>query len=63
MSIAEQFAGLDMESLIGGPLTVAEDDSNLLARSKADFIDDVCIDADGKDHTTALEDEKMRCNT
>lgn len=62
MSIAEQFAGLGMESLIGGPLTAAEDDSNLLTRSTADFNDDVCIDADGKDCTTALENEKCSAN-
>lgn len=62
MSIAEQFAGLDMESLIGGPLTEAEDDSNLLTRSTANFHDDMCIDADGKDCTMALENEKRSAN-
>lgn len=48
MSVGERFAGLDMESLISGPLTAAADASILLAKSTADFINDVEIDANGR---------------
>ena len=37
MSIGEQFAGLDMESLIGGPLKAAADASMSLEKSMADY--------------------------
>lgn len=62
MSVAEQFAGLDMKSLIGGPLTAAADASILLARSTADFINDVGFDANGKVRTAAFGYERRSVN-
>lgn len=62
MSVAEQFAGLDMKSLIGGPLTAAADASILLARSTADFINDVGFDANGKVRTAAFGYERRSAN-
>lgn len=46
MGIGEQFAGLDMANLIGGPLTAAADASVLLAQSTADFVNRVGFDAE-----------------
>lgn len=54
MAIAEQFAGLDMAQLIGGPLSAAADASTQLANSTADFINRVGFDADGKVRTVAF---------
>ena len=62
MSVAEQFAGLDMKSLIGGPLTAAADASILLARSTAEFINDVGFDARGKIRTAAFGYERRSVN-
>lgn len=62
MSVAEQFAGLDMKSLIGGPLTAAADASILLARSTADFINDVGFDANGKVRTAAFGYSRRSAN-
>lgn len=44
MGIGEQFTGLDMSNLIGGPLTAAAEASVLLAQSTADFINQVGFD-------------------
>jgi hypothetical protein len=46
MSIGEQFAGLDMKNLIGGPLTAAAESNLLLAKTTANFINEVGFDAD-----------------
>lgn len=62
MSIAEQFSGLDMKNLIGGPLSAAADASELLARSTADFINDVGFDADGKVRTAAFGYQRRTAN-
>lgn len=40
-NIAEQFAGLDMDTLIAGPLIAASDAQQLLAKSTSEFIKDV----------------------
>jgi hypothetical protein len=48
MSIGEQFKGLDMKNLIGGPLTAAAESNLLLARTTANFINEVGFDADKK---------------
>jgi len=48
MSIGDQFKGLDMQNLIGGPLMAAADASVLLARSTAEFINEVGFDSDAK---------------
>ena len=47
-AIGDQFKGLDMKNLIGGPLTAAAESSVFLARSTADFINDVGFDAEQK---------------
>ena len=48
MAIANQFSGLDMKNLIGGPLSAAAEASLQLAQSTADFINNVGFDKDGK---------------
>lgn len=62
MAIAEQFAGLDMKQLIGGPLSAAADASLNLASSTADFINRVGFDADGKLRTVAFAYQKRSMN-
>lgn len=59
MGIGEQFAGLDMANLIGGPLTAAADASVLLAHSTADFINEVGFDADNKTRTASFNFTRM----
>ena len=51
MAISDQFKGLDMKNLIGGPLSAAADASVVLANSTADFINKVGFDSDGKTRT------------
>lgn len=48
MAVAEQFAGLQMEQLIGGPLRAAADASTQLAHSTASFINEVGFEKSGK---------------
>lgn len=62
MAIAEQFAGLDMEQLIGGPLSAAASASSQLANSTADFINKVGFDADGKVRTVAFAYQQRSVN-
>lgn len=62
MAIAEQFAGLDMQQLIGGPLSAAADASAQLANSTADFINRVGFDANGKVRTVAFAYQKRSMN-
>lgn len=62
MAIAEQFAGLEMDKLIGGPLTAAADASTLLANSTADFINRIGFDANGKVRTAAFMYQKRSVN-
>lgn len=62
MAIAEQFAGLDMGMLIGGPLTAAADASVLLANATADFIERVGFENSGKARTVAFSYEKRTPN-
>lgn len=54
MAIAEQFAGLDMEQLIGAPSRATADASAQLANSTADFINRVGFDKDGKVRTVSF---------
>lgn len=51
-----------MKSLIGGPLTAAADASVLLARSTADFINDVGFDAHGRIRTAAFGYQRRSAN-
>lgn len=62
MSIAEHFAGLQMDQLIGAPLRAAADASALLANSTADFINRVGFDAQGKVRTVAFGYQKHTAN-
>lgn len=62
MAIAEQFAGLQMDQLIGGPLSAAADASTLLANSTADFINRVGFDAEGKVRNVAFGYQKRTPN-
>lgn len=54
MAIAEQFAGLRMDQLIGGPLSAAADASTLLANSTASFINRVGFDNKGNVRNVAF---------
>lgn len=49
VKMSEQFGGLPMEALIGGPLQAACKSQLMLAKASADFIQDVCMEkaADG----------------
>lgn len=51
MSIGGQFTGLDMQQLIGAPLTAAADASIQLAHSTASFINEVGFDSNNKIRT------------
>ncbi|MDR1218860.1 MAG: DUF2589 domain-containing protein [Treponema sp.] len=58
MSIGAQFAGLDMENLIGGPLSAAANASVKLAKSTADFINTVGFNPDKSARTMLFKYEK-----
>lgn len=62
MAIAEQFAGLQMDQLIGAPLRAAADASTLLAESTASFINKVGFNANGKVRNVAFSYEKRSVN-
>jgi len=62
MAIAEQFAGLQMDQLIGAPLRAAADASIQLARSTAEFINNVGFSDDGKLRTVAFGYQKRSVN-
>lgn len=62
MAIAEQFAGLEMDKLIGAPLTAAADASISLANSTADFINRVGFDANGEARKVAFMYQKRSVN-
>lgn len=62
MSVSEQFSGLDMQQLIGAPLSAAADASMQLAQSTADFINEVGFDEQGKVRTTIFKYQKTGVN-
>lgn len=62
MAIGDQFSGLDMENLIGGPLRAAADASMQLADSTAQFINKVGFDAKGNTRTASFQFEKKTFN-
>lgn len=62
MSIAQQFSGLPMDNLIGGPLRAAADASTQLANSTADFINRVGFNNDGKARTVAFAYQQRSVN-
>ena len=62
MAIAEQFAGLQMDKLIGAPLAAAADASTTLANSTADFINRVGFDNNNKLRTVPFMYQKRSVN-
>lgn len=62
MPIAEQFAGLRMDELIGGPLSAAADASRQLAHSTAEFIQYVGFNRDGSTKTARFAYQKRTMN-
>lgn len=58
MSIKDEFAGLDMGSLLGGPLSAAADASSQLTDSTAKFIDKVGFNEKRKKHTAVSSYQK-----
>lgn len=62
MAIAEQFAGLRMDQLIGAPLRAAADASQQLADSTAEFINTVGFDGTGKVRTVAFAYQRRSVN-
>lgn len=62
MAIGEQFAGLNMEQLIGGPLSAAADASTQLAYSTAEFINTVGFEKGGKLRTVEFGYQKRSMN-
>lgn len=53
VNMSDQFGGLPMDQLIGGPLKAACSAQTLLAKASSDFIQDVGLDNDGKGNMTA----------
>lgn len=62
MAIGDQFTGLDMQNLIGVPLTATADASVQLAKSTADFISTVGFDEAGNAHTASFKFDKLGYN-
>lgn len=62
MAIAEQFAGVQMDKLIGAPLAAAADASIQLAGSTADFINRVGFEPGGKLRTAAFAYQSRSVN-
>jgi hypothetical protein len=58
MSIGDQFAGLDMKALIGGPLSAAAEASINLAQGTASFINKVGFNEDKSARTVLFKFEK-----
>ncbi|WP_208856788.1 DUF2589 domain-containing protein [Pseudoalteromonas rubra] len=44
VSMAQQFSGLPMKSLIGGPLKAATDANGMMARTQTQFMLSTCFD-------------------
>lgn len=62
MAIAEQFAGLEMDKLIGAPLVAAADASISLANSTADFINRVGFDKNNNARTVKFMYQQRSVN-
>lgn len=62
MAIAEQFAGLKMDKLIGAPLTAAANAGIQLANSTAEFINRVGFDKNGNVRKVAFGYQKRSMN-
>ena len=53
VKMSDQFGGLPMDQLIGGPLKAACSAQTLLAKASSDFIKDVGLNDDGKGNLSA----------
>ena len=53
VKMSDQFGGLPMDQLIGGPLKAACSAQTLLAKASSDFINDVGLNDDGKGNLSA----------
>lgn len=62
MSNEEQFTGLDMQNLIGGPLLAAANAVSNTANSTKQFMDEVGYDANGKVHTASVGNARCTAN-
>ncbi|MCM1325971.1 MAG: DUF2589 domain-containing protein [Bacteroidales bacterium] len=62
MAIGQEFSGLNMEQLIGGPLSAAANANTLMAGTTANFIDRVGFTNDGKLRTAAFGYQKRSQN-
>ena len=62
MKIAEQFAGLQMDQLIGGPLRAAADANAHMANSTADFINKIGFDNKGNVRNVMFGYQKRTAN-
>lgn len=62
MKIAEQFAGLQMDQLIGGPLRAAADANAHMANSTADFINKIGFDNKGNVHNVMFGYQRRTAN-
>lgn len=62
MGIGQEFAGLNMEQLIGGPLSAAANANTLMAGTTANFINRVGFTGDGKLRTAAFGYQKRSQN-
>lgn len=62
MRIAEQFTGLQMDQLIGGPLRAAADANAHLANSTADFINNIGFDNKGNVRNVMFGYQKRTAN-
>ena len=62
MKIAEQFAGLQMDQLIGGPLRAAADANAHMANSTADFINKIGFDNKGSVRNVMFGYQKRTAN-
>ncbi|WP_338591466.1 DUF2589 domain-containing protein [Shewanella khirikhana] len=55
VSMAQQFSGLPMRSLIGGPLNAAAQANSMMAVTQTKFMLDTCFNKSGTDADTTLE--------
>jgi hypothetical protein len=54
VSMAQQFTGLPMRSLIGGPLTAAAQANSMMAVTQTNFMLDTCFNQEGEGETRTL---------
>lgn len=62
MSIRDEFTGLNVKDVIGGPLSAAANASSQLAKVAAEFIENVEFDKEGKRNTAFFSCQKHSVN-